>query len=145
EARELGYSYFQGYFFQRPEIVSREEIPPFKITHLDFLRELQQPELSFDRIEQVIRRDVSLAVKLLRYLNSASFYWRSRVTSLKHAMVLLGERAFRKWASLITIVGISNDRPPELVVSCLVRAHFCEAVCRATNRGDLELDAFLVG
>jgi c-di-GMP-related signal transduction protein len=145
EARDAGYSYFQGYFFQRPEIVSREEIPPFKLTHLDFLRELQQPDLNFERIEQVIKRDVSLAVKLLRYLNSASFYWRSRVTSLKHAMVLLGERAFRKWASLITIVGISNDRPPELVTSCLVRAHFAEALCRATGRGDLELDAFLVG
>ena len=145
EARELGYSYFQGYFFQRPEMIAREDIPAFKLTHLDFLRELQQPDLNFERIEQVIKRDVSLAVKLLRYLNSASFYWRSRVTSLKHAMVLLGERAFRKWASLITIVGISNDRPPELVVSCLVRAHFCEALCRATRRPEMELDAFLVG
>ena len=145
EARALGYSYFQGYFFQRPEMIAREDIPAFKLTHLDFLRELQQPDLDFERIEQVIKRDVSLSVKLLRYLNSASFYWRSRVTSLKHAMVLLGESAFRKWASLITIVGISSDRPPELVVSCLVRAHFCEAVCRATKRNDMELDAFLVG
>jgi len=145
EARGLGYSYFQGYFFQRPEMISRKDIPPFKLTHLEFLRELQQPELRFDRIEQVIKRDVSLSVKLLRYLNSASFYWRSRVTSLKHAMVLLGERAFRKWASLITILGISEDRPPELVVSSLVRAHFCEALCRSTRRADMELDAFLVG
>ncbi|HEX3693993.1 MAG TPA: HDOD domain-containing protein [Polyangia bacterium] len=145
EARELGYSYFQGYFFQRPEMIAREDIPPFKLTHLDFLRELQQPDLNFDRIEAVIKRDVSLSVKLLRYLNSASFYWRSRVTSLKHAMVLLGESAFRKWASLITIVGISNDRPPELVVNCLVRAHFCEALARTTKRTDMELDAFLVG
>src|SRR5579872_304176 len=133
EAREGGYSFFQGYFFQRPEMISREDIPPFKLTHLDFLRELQQPDLSFERIEQVIKRDVSLSVKLLRYLNSASFYWRSRVTSLKHAMVLLGESAFRKWASLITVLGISNDRPPELVVSSLVRAHFCEALCRITK------------
>lgn len=145
EARELGYSYFQGYFFQHPEIIAREDIPPFKLTHLEFLRELQKPELSFERIEAVIKRDVSLSVKLLRYLNSASFYWRSKVTSLKHAMVLLGERAFRKWASLITILGISNDRPPELVVSSLVRAHFCEALCRNTCRADMELDAFLVG
>lgn len=145
EAREGGYSFFQGYFFQRPEMIAREDIPPFKLTHLDFLRELQQPDLNFERIEQVIKRDVSLSVKLLRYLNSASFYWRSRVTSLKHAMVLLGESAFRKWASLITVLGISNDRPPELVVSSLVRAHFCEALCRTTKRADMELDAFLVG
>lgn len=145
EACELGYSYFQGYFFQRPEIISRQDIAPSKLTHLAFLRELQSSDLSFDRLEKVIKRDVSLSVKLLRYLNSANFYWRSNVTSLKHALVLLGERPFRKWASLIAVVGISVDNPPELVATCLMRAHFCESLCRAAKRPTLELDGFLVG
>ena len=145
EACSLGYSYFQGYFFQRPEIISRQDIAPSKLTHLAFLRELQGSDLSFDRLEKVIKRDVSLSVKLLRYLNSANFYWRSNVTSLKHALVLLGERPFRKWASLIAVVGISSDNPHELVASCLMRAHFCESLCRTTGRANLELDGFLVG
>jgi EAL and modified HD-GYP domain-containing signal transduction protein len=145
EARDLGYGLFQGYFFQRPEIVSRTDIPSFKLIYLEFLRELQAPELSFDRLERVIRRDVALSVKLLRYLNSAAFYWRSKVTSLKSALVLLGERPFRKWASLIAIVGIVGDGPAELAVTSLARAAFCERLCRLTGRSNLELDAFLVG
>jgi EAL and modified HD-GYP domain-containing signal transduction protein len=145
EARDQGYSYFQGYFFQRPEIVSRQEIPTFKLTYLDFLRELQQPELNYDSLERVIRRDVSLSMRLLRYLNSAAFYWRSKVTSLKSALVLLGERPFRKWASLIAIVGIMGDAPAELALTCLARAYFCESLCRATGRSSLQLDGFLVG
>jgi EAL and modified HD-GYP domain-containing signal transduction protein len=145
EARDQGYSYFQGYFFQRPEMVSRQEIPTFKLTYLDFLRELQQPELNYDNLERVIRRDVSLSMRLLRYLNSAAFYWRSKVTSLKSALVLLGERPFRKWASLLAIVGIMGDGPAELATTCLSRAYFCESLCRATGRSALQLDAFLVG
>jgi EAL and modified HD-GYP domain-containing signal transduction protein len=145
EARDQGYAYFQGYFFQRPEMVSRNEIPGFKLNHLEFLRELQSSDLNFDRLEKVIRRDVSLSVKLLRFLNSAAFYWRSKVTSLKSALVLLGERPFRKWASLIAIVGIVGDGPAELVTTCLARAHFCETLCRKTGRSSLELDGFLVG
>ena len=144
-ARAQGYTYFQGYFFQRPEMVSRQEIPTFKLTYLDFLRELQQPELNYDNLERVIRRDVSLSMRLLRYLNSAAFYWRSKVTSLKSALVLLGERPFRKWASLIAIVGIVGDGPAELATTCLSRAYFCESLCRATGRSSLELDGFLVG
>ena len=145
EAREQGYAYFQGYFFQRPEMVSRQDIPTFKLTYLDFLRELQAPELNYDRLERVIRRDVSLSMRLLRYLNSAAFYWRSKVTSLKSALVLLGERPFRKWASLIAIVGIMGDGHAELATTCLARAYFCETLCRATGRSSLELDGFLVG
>jgi c-di-GMP-related signal transduction protein len=145
EAREQGYTYFQGYFFQRPEMVSRQDIPSFKLTYLDFLRELQAPELNYDRLERVIRRDVSLSMRLLRYLNSAAFYWRSKVTSLKSALVLLGERPFRKWASLIAIVGIMGDGHAELATTCLARAYFCETLCRATGRNSLQLDAFLVG
>jgi EAL and modified HD-GYP domain-containing signal transduction protein len=145
EARDQGYSFFQGYFFQRPEMVSRQDIPPFKLTYLEFLRELQLPDLDFSRLEQVIRRDVSLSVKLLRYLNSAAFYWRSKVTSLKQALVLLGEGPFRKWASLIAIMGISADSPPELAMTCMARAHFCEQLCLLARRPNLELDGFLVG
>ena len=110
-----------------------------------FLRELQQPELNYDNLERVIRRDVSLSMRLLRYLNSAAFYWRSKVTSLKSALVLLGERPFRKWASLIAIVGIIGDGPAELALTCLARAYFCESLCRATGRTSLQLDGFLVG
>jgi len=144
-AEQLGYTLFQGYFFQRPEIISREEVPPAKLTYVRFLRALQAPELDYAELEAVIKRDLSLSVKLLKFLNSAAFGWRSRVTSLKHALVLLGERPFRKWASLIAVVGLTDDRPPELALVSLARARFCERLCPLARLDDHELDAFLVG
>jgi c-di-GMP-related signal transduction protein len=145
EAVSLGYSLFQGYFFQHPEIVSREDIPASKLTYVRFLRELSAPELDWAAIERAIMQDVSLSVKLLRFLNSAAFGWRSKVTSLKSALVLLGERPFRKWASLIAVVGMTDDRPPELALTSLGRARFAEQLCALAGLAGRELDAFLVG
>jgi c-di-GMP-related signal transduction protein len=144
-AEELGYTLFQGYFFQRPEIISREDIPPAKLTYVRFLRELQAVHLDYAGLEAIIKQDVALSVKLLKFLNSAAFGWRSRVTSLRHALVLLGERPFRKWASLIAVVGMTDDRPPELALVSLSRARFCERLCPLAGLGGAELDAFLVG
>jgi c-di-GMP-related signal transduction protein len=144
-AEKLGYTLFQGYFFQRPEIIERKDIPPSKLTYVRFLRELQAPTLDFDGIEAVIKHDVSLSVKLLKFLNSAAFGWRSRVTSLKQALVLLGERPFRKWASLIAVIGMTGDRPPELALISLARAKFAESLCPLVGLAGSELDAFLVG
>jgi len=145
DAEASGYTLFQGYFFQRPEILSREDIPPAKLTYVRFLRELQAEELDWGRIEGIIKLDVSLAMKLLKFLNSAAFGWRSRVTTLRQAMVLLGERPFRKWASLIAVVGMTDDRPPELAVVSLARARFCERICPLARLQGHELDAFLIG
>jgi len=144
-AEQLGYTLFQGYFFQRPEIISREDIPPAKLTYVRFLRALHAPELDYDALEAIIKQDLSLSVKLLKLLNSAAFGWRSRVTSLKHALVLLGEQPFRKWASLIAVVGLTDDRPPELALVSLARARFCERLCPLARVPASELDAFLVG
>jgi c-di-GMP-related signal transduction protein len=145
EAVKLGYSLFQGYFFQHPEIVSREDIPASKLTYVRFLKELSAPELDWSAIERAIKHDVSLSVKLLRFLNSAAFGWRSRVTTLKNALVMLGERPFRKWASLIAVVGMTDDRPPELALTCLGRARLAEQLCPLVGLAGRELDAFLVG
>ena len=145
EAEACGYSLFQGYFFERPEMVSRSDIPASKMTYVQFLKELQAPVLDFDRVEDIIKRDVSLSVKLLKFLNSAAFGWRSRVTSLKQALVLLGEQPFRKWASLIAVVGMTQDRPSELALVSLSRARFAERVATLAGLVGHELDAFLIG
>lgn len=145
QARAHGYSFFQGYFFARPEIVARKDIPASKLVYVQFLRELQRPELDFDRLEQIIKQDVGLSMKLLRYLNSAFFAWRSRVTSLKQAIIMLGERPFRQWASLIAVVGMAADRPSELATMCLSRGRFCEQLGPKLQTRASDLELFLAG
>src|SRR6266852_1463357 len=99
QAREMGYHYFQGHFFERPKLLSRQEIPVCKLNYLKILKEMQGPELDYPAIEALIRREVSLVSKLLRFINSALFGWKQPVQSIVQALTVLGEQEIRNWVS----------------------------------------------
>lgn len=145
EASALGYTHFQGYFFCKPEMVSRHDVPVSKLVYLQFMAELNRPNLDFGRLERVIKQDVALSLKLMRYLKSAAFGWRSEITSIKHALGLLGERPFRRWASVLALAVLSSDRPPELLALSLARARFCELLGAEIGLSARALDLFLLG
>ena len=145
EGLDLGYDYFQGYFFCEPEIVARDDVPGYKLNHLRFLREIYQPDTDFGRLEDIIKLDVALSVKLLRYINSAWFGLSHRVSSIRHALVLLGTKGLRQWATLVTVTSLGSDRPAELVTTCLQRAWFCEYLAPLAGMTGHESDLFLIG
>jgi EAL and modified HD-GYP domain-containing signal transduction protein len=124
---------------------SGKRIPEYKINYLLFLQQINRPSIDFNELEKVVRREVSLSVKLLRYLNSAAMGLRSRVRSIKHAVVLLGERPLKKWASLVAVGSLGDDKPNELVRTCLVRARFCEMLGEVSGLRERQLDLFMVG
>ena len=145
EARQMGYTYFQGYFFARPAVLSRRTVPEFKLNYLRVLQEVLRPEVDFRRLEAVIRRDVTLSYKLLRYVNSAYFGVRHPVTSILQALTLIGEQEVKKWAALIVLASMGSDKPAELVVEAAVRARFCEALAPLAGLGRRAEDLFLMG
>ncbi len=145
EGIALGYDYFQGYFFCRPEIVAREDVPGYKLNYLRFLTEVNRPDIEFDRLERLIKQDVALSVKLLRYINSAWFGLSRKVKSIRHALILLGLKRLRQWASIAAIASIGYDKPVELIVTCLLRAWFCERLAPFCGMVGHEDDLFLVG
>lgn len=145
QAIDMGYAYFQGYFFSKPVIVSAKEVPGYKLNFLQILREVNRPELDFNKLESIIKRDISISYKLLKFINSAAFGVARRVESLKQAMVLLGSRELRKWVSLIVLSNIGKDKPEELVVTSLLRARFLELLASTTNLAQKSADLFLLG
>ncbi len=144
-AMDFGYSYVQGYFFSRPDIVTARDIPGYKLNYLHTLYEINRPEIDIDVLERVISHDLSLSYKLLRFINSAYFGLRHRIHSIRHALVLLGHDEIRKWASLVTLTGMGEEKPHELAVLATVRAKFCELVARRIGRGDQHTDMYLMG
>lgn len=125
-AKEAGYMLFQGFFYSEPKIEVRRDIPRFKQSYVLFLQELRQPVLDRARIERLISNELSLSVRLLKYMNSCAFGLRQRVSSIGQALVYLGEQPLRRWGSLVAIAGLGDDRPQEIVVTTLTRARFCE-------------------
>ena len=145
QAKEMGYSYFQGYFFSRPVIISSKDIPGNKINYLNILHEINLPEVNFNRIEGIVKRDVSISYKLLRFINSAFFSFDTKVKSIKQALVLLGINEFRKWISLIILKGMSDDKPEELLLISISRARFCELIAKDVNLKEQSTDLFFMG
>ena len=144
-ASEMGYTYFQGYFFSKPEIVVAQDIPGYKLNYLRVLQAVNQPEINLVELENIIKLEASLTYKLLRYLNSAFFGFRTEIRSIHHALALLGEEELKKWASLIAMAAMGADKPPELVVSVIVRAVFCESLAPRIGMMNQSNDLFLLG
>jgi len=145
EAYRLGFSYFQGYYYSQPIILSVKEIPTSKRNYLRLLYEINQPTVNFEEIESILRVDVSLSFKLLKFLNSAHFSFRSKVNSIRQALMLLGTEEIRKWASLLALKGLGQDKPDQLILSSIIRAKFGEAVAQKIGLKDQASNAFFMG
>jgi EAL and modified HD-GYP domain-containing signal transduction protein len=141
--KKAGFRYFQGYFFRRPEVMQAKEIPASRVNYLRLLRAVSQPELDHREFEAMIKQEVSICYRLLRYLNSAAFGIQNEVHSVRHALAMLGEREVRRWVRLVATLAIGENKSSELVTTAMVRARFCELLAPRVPHG--ESDLFLMG
>jgi EAL and modified HD-GYP domain-containing signal transduction protein len=140
-----GYTLFQGFFFGQPVTTEGRKVPSHQIVNIRLLRALQEPDISVDRLEQLIKQDAELCYRVLRTLNSAAFALRATVHSIREALVLLGCDTIRRWASLWALVTIGEQAHPELVAMAMTRARCCELVGGRTGGSDAAAEGFLLG
>ena len=145
EARASGYTLFQGYYFCRPATQSARALPARRLAYLNLFAALNRPDLTIGALEDLVKRDVSLTVRLLRSVNSAAFTFGPEIHSVRHALVLLGIEHVRKWASVWAMAGLNNGGVPELVSMALLRARSCEIIGSAWSGPDAGDELFLLG
>lgn len=144
--RALGFDYFQGYFFARPQTLRGRKLSPGRMTTLRLLAQLADPEIDFDGLGRTISQDVSLCYRLLKYINSPIVGLRAPVRSVQAALVLLGERSVRQWALLTALGGMTDEGTSEAVVSSArLRAKLCADLAERTPLPVEPADAFTVG
>jgi EAL and modified HD-GYP domain-containing signal transduction protein len=143
--RAWGYAYFQGYFFSKPEMLSRKDIPQNQMNYLLVLQAVNRADMDIAEVSERIKAEASLSFRLLRYLNSPAFPLIVEVHSIPHALSLLGERGTRKWVSLIAVTCMANGKPAELVALPLIRARFCELLAPYAGLAPSANDLFLLG
>jgi len=143
-AVQQGFSYFQGQFFCRPQPKSNSEITPAKLVYLLILRAVNQPEINVEEVADLIKHDLALSYKLLRFLNSARFAFRSQIKSIRHAL-LLGQNEVRKWIGLVSVSALGEGAPPILVTMALIRAAFCESLAPLMGAPKRQSDYFFLG
>ena len=143
--RDMGFDYFQGYFFARPESVSNENLPTSKLTLVELMGASSSESFDVESINNVIEHDVGLSYMLLRFINNPAINKRYKITSLRHALNYMGEVEIKKFIALLALANLSDDKPLELLHLSLVRAKFCDLVGAEKNIGSNPPVAFLVG
>jgi EAL and modified HD-GYP domain-containing signal transduction protein len=142
EAKEMGFTYFQGYFFCRPELVIGREVPASRIHYMRLLEMVCRSEIDMRELEKLLKQEASISYRLLRYLNSPLFGFALEIKSIRHAIAVLGEREIRRWIRLIATVGAAEQKCSELILMGLARARFCELL---SERLKSSTDLFLMG
>ena len=137
----LGFQFFQGYFFAKPEVLSRRTRPVHRSAALALLAEVQRPDIDVPRLEELVSSDPTLAYRLLSLVNSSAFGLADTVDSVRRAIVLLGIDKVRHIAALLTLSASSADNE-ELVVLAATRARMAGEL--AAERA-LSGSAFMAG
>lgn len=132
---ELGFDYFQGYFFSQPKILHSQRLPNNRLAILKLLSRLQDPDITPAELEDLIVQDVAFSFKILRYVNSAAIALPRKIESIQEAVVILGMSTIRSWTTLLAMSQI-DDKPAELVVTAMIRARMAENMARARKESD---------
>ena len=144
-ALQQGYSYFQGQFYTRAQPYSTEDVAPVKLVYLLVLAAVTRPEINVQEVADTIKHDLALSYKLLRFLNSARFAFHSKIKSIRHALLLLGQNEVRKWIGLISLAALGEGGPSILVNMALIRGAFCESLAPLVGERKRQPDYFFLG
>jgi len=128
--RELGFSYFQGYFLCRPEVLEAGKTPANRLTLLQLLSRLYDPAADMTEIVKLVQADVALSYRLVRCINSPMYGLRREIQHVREAVTMLGLSQVRQWVSLL-VLSSSTGRPHALLSTALLRAKMCELLARA--------------
>lgn len=143
EAKELGYKYFQGYYYSKPSVFLGKDLSVKNTSIFMLLAELLKEEFDIDKVESIMKNDIALTYKFLRFINSAYFNFLQEVKSIKQAIVLIGREELRKWLSIMTFVRMSSENN-EYAKNTIIRAKLCEEIAREIKCKE-EASAFMVG
>ena len=134
-----GADYFQGFFFAKPKLVSREGVPSVShLAGLHLLPELLQNSCHFDRVLDVVSRDPAMAARIVIACNSSHSGLRRQIDSLREAVVYLGADRVRRMAILSMLDGCRGDAPLEVLRVAAMRASLCRS--RLEAKGDQAAD-----
>ncbi|MEC5341949.1 HDOD domain-containing protein [Brenneria populi] len=147
--KRRGFELFQGYFYSKPELIKNRRLSPNEFSAFQLILEASLEEPDFDKIETIIKRDLSLSYKIMRYaknfLYKAGGYHNVNRISLKEIAIYLGKNELRRFVSVACLASKDKIKTPELYHTSLVRGRFCELIAEHFNFNLHSQDAFLCG
>ena len=146
--RKLGFDFFQGYYFAQPTVIVGARLTPARTTLLRLLA-LVAEDAETSVIENAVKQEPGLTVNMLRLTNSVSCGLSTQITSLRHAITLLGRRSLQRWLQLLAYSGAAGTAPGTnpLLQLAATRGRLMELLAAHSPGSNRELteQAFMVG
>jgi len=117
---EVGFNYFQGYFYHQPEIIEGQALAPIKAQMLQLLNETFNYPLNYEAVAEIISHDVNLTIGLLKMVNNVATGTRVEITSLKQAAAYLGEDKLRQFVSILALSNLTSETTDEVCKQALI-------------------------
>lgn len=144
-AKNLGYDYFQGYYFAKPSVFQFQDIGSLHTSYINMLEVLSSPNPNYARLSSIVEKDVSLTFKLFKCANSPIYGGVQKINTIRGALVRIGFANLKQWISLFLVKKISLGQSEDLVSISLQRAKMMELVADSCGIGGKESEAFVVG
>ncbi|MDO9601186.1 MAG: EAL domain-containing protein [Rhodocyclaceae bacterium] len=145
---QLGYHLFQGYYFAKPAIIVGKKLCQSQLALMRLLG-LVLEDVATPLLEGIFKQEPGLAVNLLRLTNSVATGVRVRVTSLRHAITVLGRRQLQRWLQLLLFTNPAGDSQVAnpLLLLAATRGRFLELLAGKLKSGvhEFEDHAFMIG
>ncbi len=141
--REAGCTLFQGYFFAKPTIMYGRRLPDNKISVLQLLKQLNNPDAEIADISKTLQTEPQLSFRLLQLVNSAAVACAAEVTSIQQALMLVGLDKIKTWAIVLSL-GQLSEKPEVLREQAVLRGFLTQEL--ATRQTTLDSNtAFTLG
>jgi len=142
---EVGFNYYQGFFYHEPEIVEGQTLAPIKSQMLHLISETFNQPLDFDHIAEIISHDVNLTVGLLKLVNNVSTGTRVEITSLKQAAAYLGEDKLKQFVTILALSKLTSDKTSEVSRQSLITAKLMSTLATESAFVEISDFAFITG
>jgi len=144
-ARSAGCSAFSGGFVTRRDDWKGNSLSPHAARLASLLARLQHG-VETQEIAQILKHDLALAYRLLRYVNAAGWGLNHHITSVEQAVVLLGREPLQRWVSMM-LLGSARSVPGAGAVleMALARARFLELLGTLRGERDPAAQLFVLG
>ena len=144
-AQSLGFVYFQGYFFSKPEIFGKKKMTPIRANQLQLIHHAMDPMVDYNKLAAITKNDTVLSYRILRLVNSAYYGLQYPVKNIRHGLAILGIRNIRKFVTLMTIEQMTDEKPEELIKISLIRGRVLESLAPFVGLRKRKDDLFMLG
>ncbi len=145
---DIGFDYFQGYYFAKPSVLASRKLSPSQTTVLDLVN-LVASDADNAEIEGVVKREVTIGLNLLRLVNTPAVGAGRRIESISQALTLLGRRQLQRWLQILLYAepDVRGHSQSPLLLLATTRARLMELLAQRLRPGQKNVAdvAFTVG